>query len=92
MRTDPLKAQVVAHDTELLLHGPLSDGKNQIVTADIVAQAIILNVLLDHQWDGKHTTLAGFLLNDLQTVPIPVPDDIPGAKLQYIACLLYTSC
>lgn len=37
VRTDPLKAQVVAHDTELLLHGPLGDRENQIVTADIVA-------------------------------------------------------
>lgn len=65
---DPLKAQVVAHDTELLLHGPLGDGENQIVAADIVAQAVVLDILLDHQRDSEHAALAGFLFGNLQAV------------------------
>ena len=63
---DPLKAQVVAHDTELLLHGPLGDGENQIVAADIVAQAVVLDILLDHQRDSEHAALAGFLFGRLK--------------------------
>lgn len=82
---DSLKTQVLAHDMELLLYGPLGDGEYQGISVYTVAQAIILYVLLDNQRDGEHAALAGFLLGDLQAVSVPVPDNIAGPQLQYVA-------
>ena len=75
---DPLKAQVVAHDVKLFLYSPFGDGENQVIAADVVAQAVVLDVLLDHQRHCEQAALARFLLNNLQTVPVSVPADIPG--------------
>ena len=82
---NPLKAQILAHDMELLLYGPLSDGEYPGVSVYAVPQAIILYVLLDNQRNGEHPALAGFLLGDLQAVSVPIPDNIARPQLQYIA-------
>ena len=82
---DPLIAQIIAHDMELLLNGSLSNGKYQGVSIYTIPQAIILYVLLDNQWNSEHPALAGFLLGDLQAVSVPVPDNIAGPQLQYVA-------
>lgn len=82
---DTLIAQVVAHDMELLLYGPLGDGENQRVSVYAVPQAIVFYVLLDNQRNREYPALAGFLLGDFQTVSVPVPDNIAGSQLQYIA-------
>ena len=85
MSADPLIAQVVAHDMELLLYGPLSDGEYQGVSVYAIPQAIILYVLLNNKRNGEHPALAGFLLGDLQAVSVPVPDNIAEPQLQYVA-------
>ena len=85
MRADTLEAQVITHDMELLLYGPLGDGEYQGVSVYAIPQAIILYVLLNDQRDGEHAALAGFLLGDLQAVSVPVPDNIAEPQLQYVA-------
>lgn len=82
---DTLIAQIIAHKAELLLYGPLGNGENQLVVADIVPQAIVFYVLLYDQRDGEHAALARLLLGDLQTVSVSIPDNITRAELQYIA-------
>ena len=82
---DTLIAQVVAHDMELLLYGPLGDREYQGVSVYAIPQAIILYVLLDNKRNREHVALAGFLLGDLQAVSVPVSDNITGPQLQYVA-------
>ena len=51
---DPLIAQVITDASKDLLHFPCRDGEDQIEMLDAVAQAVILNVLLDYK--TKKTT------------------------------------
>lgn len=84
MGADALEAQIVADDGELLLDGPLRERENTIFALDIVAQAIILDILENDKGDCKHASLACFLLCQLQVISAAVVDDITGSQAQNI--------
>lgn len=44
---DSFQFQIVAHDFQLLLDGSFGDWEDQVVPADAVPQAIVLDVLLN---------------------------------------------
>ena len=64
VRSDSLRAKIIADKGKLLLHGSLCDGEDQIPCANAVAKAVVFNVLFHHKRNGEHSALARFLLND----------------------------
>jgi len=82
---DILIAQIIADDPKLLLDRALRDWKDDVRSSDTVAQAVVLDVLVEHQRDGENPALAGFLLHDLQPVTVAIPDDIAQSEFQNVA-------
>ena len=82
---DALKSQIVTDDGELLLDRPFGDREYAVIALDAIAQTVILNVLLDHQRDGEHSALACLLFDDLQTVAVPIQNDVAGTEAQNVA-------
>ena len=72
---------MVADNGKLFLHGSFCDGEDQICVPDAGTQAIVFDILLNHKRDGEDSAFPGFLLHDLQTVAVSVPDNI--AKSQF---------
>ena len=77
---DALVAKVVTDDFQLLLHSSGSDREDEVVLADGVSQAIILNVLCDYQGYSEDALLAGFLLDNLQMIAASILNDIPAVR------------
>ena len=82
---DALETQIVADDMKLLLDSSFCNRKNSGVTMDVVSQAVILNVLLDHKRNGERSELSGFLLGDVQTEAVTISHDVTEPKLQNVA-------
>ena len=82
---DALKAQIVAHDFQLLLDCPFRNGENQFIAPDAIAQTVVLNVLLNDKGNCENSALARLLLNHFQSVSVCVPHDIARAQFQNIA-------
>ena len=55
---DPLEAQVIADNMQLLLHCPLRDGEHQFCSPDVVAQTVVFNVLIYDHGNSEHPALA----------------------------------
>ena len=77
--------KIITDDCKLLLDCPFRDRKNALRAPDAVAQTVVFDVLLNHQWHGEDPALPGFLLHDLQTVAISIPDNIAKPQLQNVA-------
>ena len=82
---DILIAQIVADDPKLLLNHSLCDRKDGIHPPNAIAQAVVLDVLIEYQWNSEDPALAGFLLHDLQPVTVAIPDDIAQSEFQDVA-------
>ena len=63
MGTDPVIAQVITDDMQLLLDRAFCDGEYDLRASDSVTQAVILNVLLKHQRDSEDPALSCLLLH-----------------------------
>ena len=62
---DAVIAQVIANDVELFLHRTLSNGEDDGGSRYVIPQAVVFDVLLDNQRDGKRSLLTGLLLHDV---------------------------
>ena len=82
---DAVIAQVVADNVQLRLNHPLCNGKDGLCPSDAIAQAVVLDVLVENQWHCEDSALAGFLLHDLQPVTVAIPDDIAQSEFQDVA-------
>ena len=85
VRTDTLITQVVTDDSKLLLNGSCRDGKDQVIASNTIAQAVIFNVLCYDQRNGKHPPLPSFLLNDLKTIALTIPNNAIGSEFHNVA-------
>ena len=81
----PLVAQIIADNAQLLLHRPLGDGKNQLIGADAVSKAVVLDILGNHHGYSEAPALARLLLHDVKPVPFTIPYYIAWSELYYIA-------
>ena len=75
---DAIETQIIADCLELFLDSANRERKDEVISADVVSQTIILNILLNYQRDCKGSALAGFLLCEVETVTISISDDIAG--------------
>lgn len=82
---DALKAQIVADDFQLLLDGSFGQRKNQLVAAEAVPQAIVFDVLLDHQGDCENAALPGLLFHNLKAVSVTVQNNVTETELDNVA-------
>ena len=82
---DTLKPQIVTDNGKLFLHSPFRDGENQGLSADAVPQTVVLDILSDHQRDGKDTALAGLLFHDLKAEAVTIPNNVTGAEFDDVA-------
>ena len=55
MRADALIAQIITDKGKLLLYGPCGQGKHQLIATYAVAQAEILNILIDNKGNSENT-------------------------------------
>ena len=85
MGADPFQIQIITHDFQLLLDGSLGDREDQVVPADAISQAIVLDILLDQERDSEHSPLACLLLHHLQPETISVPYDVARSQLDDVA-------
>ena len=85
MGADPLEAQVIADNMQLLLHCPFCDGEHQIRAPDVVAQTVVFDVLVYDHGNSEHSALACLLLHHFQAVAIPIPYNIALPQFQNIA-------
>lgn len=83
--TDAVVTQVVADDAQLFLNGSFCNREDDICRLDLVAKAVVLNVLLDHQRNGEHTALAGLLLYNLQSMAVTIPYNVADPQFQDVA-------
>ena len=60
---DTLIAQVIAYNGKLLLNGALCDRKDNVGAPDAVAEAIVLNILLNEHRYGEDPAFPGFLFH-----------------------------
>ena len=82
---DSLVAQIVTDNGKLLLHSSGRKRKHQCITRNAVAQAIILNILIDYQGNSENTLFPCFLFCDSKAIPSPIVHDITKAKLHNVA-------
>ena len=82
---DPIEAQVIAHDPQLLLYCPFCDGKHKVVPADAIPQTVIFHVLLNDQRNREDTLLSCLLLHHFQAEAVAVPYHITKPQLQNVA-------
>lgn len=73
---DPLIAQIVASPVQNLLYIPNGDREDPIPATDLIPETVVLDELLQDHRNGESALLSGFLLHDIQTVPLSVPDDV----------------
>ena len=85
VRADTVIAQMVTDKLKLPLYGSLCDGEYPGCAADLVTQAVILNILRYDERDSKHPALACFLFDDFKTVSLTVPNDVTGSEMYNIA-------
>ena len=78
--SDALISQVVTNYFQILLKRPLCDREHSLRPTDIMAQAVVLNVLLYHQWNGEGAGLAGLLFCNVQSISITVPHNIAESE------------
>ena len=82
---DALVAQIIADDGKLFLYGSLADGENALCRLDAAAKAVVLNILLNDERDCENALLACLLFGYLQSVSVPIPDDIAKPQPENIA-------
>ena len=82
---DPLVAQVITDNMQLLLHCPLCYGEHQVCAPDVVAQTVIFDVLVYDHGNGEHSAFACLLLHHFQTIPVTIPHNIALPQLQNVA-------
>ena len=82
---DALIAEVVTDAGKDLLHFPRGDGENQIAVSDAVAQAVVFDVLLDHERDREDALLSRLLLDDGQAEASAVVYDVTGTQTHNVA-------
>lgn len=85
MGTDTVITQIVTNELKLPLHGSLSNGEYPGCVADLVTQAVILNILRYDERDSKHPALACFLFDDLKAVSLTVSNNVAWAEAHNIA-------
>ena len=85
MGADALIAQIIADASKDFLHFPCRDGEDQLRVLDPIPQAVILDVLLNHERDCEDALLPRLLLHDGETEPSAIIHDIAGAELHDIA-------
>ena len=81
---DPLVTEVVTDKCQLLLHSPFCYWEDPLISSNVIAQAIVLNVLLNHQRNCKATALPCFLLDNLQPKPVAVTNNITKPQFEDI--------
>ncbi len=85
MGANPIVTQVVANGVKLFLHGSFCNREDDFCRLDLVAEAVVLNVLLDHQRNGEHSTLAGLLLCYFQSMAVTIPYNVAEPQFQDVA-------
>lgn len=73
--------KIITDDCKMLLDCPFRDRENALRAPDAVAQTIVLDILLNQERHGEDSALSGFLLHNLQTVAVSVPDNIAKPQL-----------
>lgn len=82
---DPFQIQIITHDFQLLLDGSFSDREDQVVPADAISQAVVLDVLLNQERNGEHSPLACLLLHHFQPETVSVSYDVARSQLNDVA-------
>lgn len=85
MSADSIIPKIIADMLYLLLDGSFGDRENQISWLDAISQAIILDILLNNKWNSKDSVFPGFLLYDIQAVPVTVTNDVGEMETQDVA-------
>ena len=78
---DSLIAQIITDKGKLFLYGPCGQGKHQFIAAYAVAQAEILNILIDNKGNSENALFPCFLSGDGKPVSAAVADNIGRALL-----------
>ena len=81
---DALISKNITDKGKLLLYRPLCQRKYSLCGLDGVAQAIILNILLNNKGNGEHTLFPCFLLCNLQAVAVAVVHNVGKPQIQDI--------
>ena len=82
---DPLEAQVIADNMQLLLHSPFCDGEHQFCLPYAISQTVVFDVLVYDHGNSEHSALACLLLYHFKTIAIPIPYNIALPQFQNIA-------
>ena len=82
---NPRIAKKLTDGGQVLLNCTGANRKHQVIAADRIAKAIVLDVLLDDERNSKDSLLSGLLLYDGETVAATVVYDIAETKLHDIA-------
>ena len=87
---DVLIAQKLADDGKLLLDCSGRDREDPILLADLVALAVVGDVVVDHLRDREVPLLAGLLFRDCQPVAPTVADDVARSEPDDVADAVVT--
>ena len=82
---DSRKSKKLAHGGQVLLACAYADRKNQVIGANGIAKAKVLDVLSDDERYGEDSLLSGLLLDDGEMVAATVVDDIAETELHDVA-------
>lgn len=83
--TDSIIPKIITNKLDLLLDSPFCYWEDQIGWLDAISQAIILDILLNNKWNSKDSVFPGFLLYDIQAVPVTVTNDVGEMETQDVA-------
>ena len=78
-------AQIITDNVELLPNGALGDREDIIGVADGIAQAVVLNILLNHQRHREDPVLSGLLFYHFQAVAVAIPNNIARPQPENVA-------
>ena len=81
---DPFQIQIITHDFQLLLDGSLGDRKDQVVPANAISQAVVLDILLNQERNSEYSALPCLLFHHFQSEAVSVPHHITKSQLQNI--------
>lgn len=81
MRTDALMSQVVARSLQHDLDISGGDREDPFRPANSVPIAVVLDKLVQDRRNGEAASLLCFLLDNIQAIPLPIPDDVAEPEL-----------
>ena len=82
---DVLIAQKLAYDGKLLLDCSGRDREDPVLFADLVALAVVADVVVDHLRNSEVPFLSGLLFRDCQPVAPAIVDDVARSELNDVA-------